>query len=161
MWTNFEVFTEFVTRLLLFCVLFCFFFGQETCGILAPPPGRGLEPPLLEGKLLTTDPPGESLLFPSQQMLLSALLLLTDNILHYLLTLKSTSTSFQEFEKRCLCSTKSGDSGEEKRGNLVIFVENMEKIQDNGQTWNMILANHTVCVLSLFLISPLMFFTLG
>ena len=94
-------------------------------------------------------------------MLLSALLLLTDNVLHNLLTLKSTSTSFQEFEKRCVYSTKSGDSGEEKRGNLVIFVENMEKIQDNGQTWNRILANHTVCVLSLFLISPLMFFTLG
>ena len=60
-----------------------------------------------------------------------------------------------------MCCTKSGDSGEEKRGNLVIFVENMEKSQDNGQTWNRILANHRLCGLSLLLISSLTFFTLG
>lgn len=47
-----------------------------------------------------------------------------------------------------MCCTKSGDSGEEKRGNLVIFVESMEKSQDSGQTWNRILANQSVCAVS-------------
>ena len=40
--------------------MFCFF-GREACGILAPPPGIEPAPPALEGKVLTTGPPGKSL----------------------------------------------------------------------------------------------------
>ena len=57
MWTIFKVFIEFVTIFLLFYVLV---FGCETCGILAPQPGIELTPPALEGKVLTTGPPGKS-----------------------------------------------------------------------------------------------------
>ena len=39
------------------------FFGQEACGILAPRPGIEPAPPALEGKVLTTGPPGKSLCF--------------------------------------------------------------------------------------------------
>ena len=48
MWTNFKVFIEFVTILLLFC-----FFGREACGILAPRPELGIEhaAPALEGEV--------------------------------------------------------------------------------------------------------------
>ena len=35
-------------------------FGREACGILAPPPGIDPAPPALEGKVLTTGPPGRS-----------------------------------------------------------------------------------------------------
>ena len=59
MWTIFELFIEFVTILLLFYVLV--FFGSEACGILAPRPGIEPVPPALEGKVLTTGPPGKSL----------------------------------------------------------------------------------------------------
>ena len=60
MWTVFKVFTEFVTTktLLLFYVLV---FGHEACGILAPQPGTEPTTPALEGKVLTTGPPGKSL----------------------------------------------------------------------------------------------------
>ena len=37
------------------------FFGREACGILAPRPGIEPAPPALEGKVLTTGPPGKSL----------------------------------------------------------------------------------------------------
>ena len=42
---------------------FCFkfgLFGLEACGILAPPTGIKPTPSLLEGKVLTTGPPGKS-----------------------------------------------------------------------------------------------------
>ena len=35
--------------------------GHEACGILAPQPGIEPSPPALEGKVLTTGPPGKSL----------------------------------------------------------------------------------------------------
>ena len=38
------------------------FFGHEACGILAPQPGIEPAPPALEGEVLTTGPPGKSLL---------------------------------------------------------------------------------------------------
>ena len=50
------VFIEFVTILLLFCALV---FWPEACGILAPWPGIEPTPPALEGKVLTTGPPGK------------------------------------------------------------------------------------------------------
>ena len=59
MWIIFKVFTEFVTILLPFCV---WFFGPGHMGDLRPPPRPGIKPtPLaLEGKVLTTGPPGKS-----------------------------------------------------------------------------------------------------
>ena len=39
------------------------FFGPEACGILAPWPGIKPAPPALEGEVLTTGPPGKSLVF--------------------------------------------------------------------------------------------------
>ena len=42
------------------------FFGQEACGILAPPPGIEPTPPALEGEVLTTGPPGKSLALLSE-----------------------------------------------------------------------------------------------
>ena len=47
---------EFVTILLLSSV----FFGQEACGTLVSQPGIKPTPPALEGKVLTTVPPGKS-----------------------------------------------------------------------------------------------------
>ena len=41
--------------------MFFWCFGRETCGILAPRPGIETAPPALEGKVLTTGPPGKSL----------------------------------------------------------------------------------------------------
>ena len=57
MWTIFKVFIEFVTILLLFYV---WFFGYEACRILGPGPGIAA----LKGEVLTTGPPGKSLLQP-------------------------------------------------------------------------------------------------
>ena len=63
MWTTFKAFIEFVTILLLFYVSV---FWQKACGILAPSPGIELAPPLqptaLESEILTTEPPGKSLM---------------------------------------------------------------------------------------------------
>ena len=56
-WTSFEVFIEFVTILLLFLWVLCFF-GPKTCGILAPQPEIKPTPPALEDEVLTTGPPG-------------------------------------------------------------------------------------------------------
>ena len=56
MWTIFKVFIEFVTLLFLFHVLV---FWCEVCRILAPQPGIEPAPPALEGKVLTTGPPGK------------------------------------------------------------------------------------------------------
>ena len=44
-----------------YCFMFSCFFGCKTCGILAPWPGIEPAPPVLEGKVLTTGPPGKSL----------------------------------------------------------------------------------------------------
>ena len=59
MWAISKVCIEFFTILLLFYVLFCF--GPEACGILALQPGIEPATPTLEGKVLTTGPPGKSL----------------------------------------------------------------------------------------------------
>ena len=61
MWNIYKVFIEFVTILFLFYILGCSF-GCEEYGILVP--GLGVEPttPVLEGKVLTTRPPGKFLL---------------------------------------------------------------------------------------------------
>ena len=56
MWIICKVFIEFVTILLLFYVLG---FWPQACGILASWPGIEPVPPTLEGKVLTTGPPGE------------------------------------------------------------------------------------------------------
>ena len=61
MWIIFEVFIEFVTVEFLFHGrVFCSFFGflATRHGILAPKPGIETAPPALEGKVLTTRPPG-------------------------------------------------------------------------------------------------------
>ena len=48
-------------NLLQYCFCFMFWlFGQEARGILAPPPGIDPALPALEGKVLTTGPPGKS-----------------------------------------------------------------------------------------------------
>ena len=53
------------------------FFGQEACGILVPQPGLEPTAPALEGKVLTTRPPGKSLIKnPLSFHSLSGLLLL-------------------------------------------------------------------------------------
>ena len=59
MWTIFKVFLEFV-KILLLLFMFCFF-GIEACGILVPWPGITSTAPALEGEVLTTGPPGQSL----------------------------------------------------------------------------------------------------
>ena len=65
----FKVFIEFVTILLLFYVLA---FGCKACGVLVSQ--AGIEPtlPALEGKVLTTGPPGKS---PCKHLCLGAVLL--------------------------------------------------------------------------------------
>ena len=57
----FNFFLKSLLNLLQYC--FCFmswFFGHETCGILAPRPGIEPTPPALEGEVLTTGLPGKS-----------------------------------------------------------------------------------------------------
>ena len=44
-----------------FCFMFFGFFGHKACRILAPQPGIESAPPALEGEVLTTGPPGKSL----------------------------------------------------------------------------------------------------
>ena len=56
--TIFEVFIDFVTVLFLFYV--CLFVCCKACGIFASWPRIQLAPPALEGKVLTTGPPGKS-----------------------------------------------------------------------------------------------------
>ena len=58
MWTIFKVFIDFVTILLL--LLMFGYFGREAYGILVPGPGIEPSSPSLEGKVLTTGPPGNS-----------------------------------------------------------------------------------------------------
>ena len=60
MWTIFRVFVEFVTILHLFYVLD---FGLKASEILHLQPGIEPTPPVLEGEVLTTEPPGKSLDF--------------------------------------------------------------------------------------------------
>ena len=61
MWTIFKVFIEFVTILLLFFLCFVFLVWRHVGSFL---PDQGLNPhlPALEGEVLTTGPPGKSLL---------------------------------------------------------------------------------------------------
>ena len=57
----FGPFLKSLLNLLQYCFCFLFwFFGPKACGILAPWPGIKPVPPELEGKVLTTGPPGES-----------------------------------------------------------------------------------------------------
>ena len=60
MWTIFKVFIEFVTILLLFCVLVFWLGGMWD---LSSPTRDQTIPPALEGEILTTGPPGKSLVF--------------------------------------------------------------------------------------------------
>ena len=54
-------FLKSLLNLLQYCLCFMFlFFGHDACGILAPWPGLKPAPPTLEGKVLTTGPPGKS-----------------------------------------------------------------------------------------------------
>ena len=55
----FKVYIEFLHY--CFCFKFCFF-GLKACGILVPQRVIKLATPRLEGKVLTTGPPGKSLL---------------------------------------------------------------------------------------------------
>ena len=66
MWTIFKVFIESVTRLLLFYVLVFWPLGMWD---LNPLPEMESSPPALEGKVLTTGPPGSPTysLFKKQQ----------------------------------------------------------------------------------------------
>ena len=57
MWATFKVFIEFSTILLL---LYALDFGGKACAIVAPWPGMEPTSPALEGKVLTTEPPGKS-----------------------------------------------------------------------------------------------------
>lgn len=58
LWIILKIFIGFVTRWLLFCILF---FWREAWGILAPEPGIKLAPSTLEGKVLSIGPPGKPL----------------------------------------------------------------------------------------------------
>ena len=56
-------FLKSLLNLLQYCFCFMFwFFGHEACGILAPWTGIEPAPPALEGEVLTTGPPGKSLI---------------------------------------------------------------------------------------------------
>ena len=58
-------FLKSLLNLLQYCFCFMFwFFGFQSCGILALWPGIELAPPALEGEVLTTGSPGKSLLCP-------------------------------------------------------------------------------------------------
>ena len=62
-------FSKSLLNLLQYCFCFLFWiFGPEACGIFAPWPGIEHAPPALEGKVLTTGPPGKfhSILFFSE-----------------------------------------------------------------------------------------------
>ena len=57
--TTFKVFIEFVSIWLLFYVLFCF--SYKACGMLSPWPGTEPASPAMEGEVLNSGPPGQSL----------------------------------------------------------------------------------------------------
>ena len=55
MWTVFKVF-----NLVQYCFCFCLvFLATSHGGLLAPPPGTKSNTPVIEGKILTTGPPGK------------------------------------------------------------------------------------------------------
>ena len=62
LWTFFlKRSTTFLLNLLQYCFCFMFWsFGPKACWILVPWPGIHNVPPALEGKILTTGPPGKS-----------------------------------------------------------------------------------------------------
>ena len=60
MWTIFKVFIEFITTLFLFSIFWVL--GPEACGILASLAGMEPTPPALKCAILTTGPPGKSLM---------------------------------------------------------------------------------------------------
>ena len=65
MWTNFKIFTEFVTVLLLsYVLIYLRGGGPRDMGISAPQPGLKLiHCPALEGEALTTGLPAETLFY--------------------------------------------------------------------------------------------------
>ena len=77
--------TNFLFYVFCFLILFFFlFFGREACGILAPWPGIKPAPLALEGKVLTTGPPGKPLC-PFLNHFLLLLLVLSYNPHFYVL----------------------------------------------------------------------------
>ena len=78
MQTVFKVFIEFVTTLLLFYDFF--FFDPEAWEILAPSSGIKPAHPALEGEVLTTGPPGESLCINSGETSVQAFCPFLDQI---------------------------------------------------------------------------------
>ena len=58
----FKVYWIFYSTFSVLCFgFFLFLFGHKACGILVPQPGIKPATPALEGKVLTTGPPGKSL----------------------------------------------------------------------------------------------------
>ena len=57
MWAILKIFMN----LLQYFSVFCFVFGLEKCGILAPRPGIETALPVLEDKVLITGSPGKNL----------------------------------------------------------------------------------------------------
>ena len=100
MWTIFKVFIEYVTRLPLFYVFW--FSGHWACGILASWPGIVLSPPALEGKILTTGPPGKSQQF---------IFLIGRNWAIFLQPVGSTQSEIDQCSHRALVCTESRSAG--------------------------------------------------
>ena len=100
MWTIFQVFVECITSLPLFYVFW--FSGQQACGILAPWPGIVLSPPALEGKILTTGPPGKSQQF---------IFLIGRNWAIFLQHVASTQSEVDRSGHRALVCTESRPAG--------------------------------------------------
>ena len=76
MWTILKVCIEFATILLLLRVLI-FWGGHKAYGILVPRPGIEPALPALEGKVLTTGPPGKSQTLLYKGMIWKSLISLT------------------------------------------------------------------------------------
>ena len=74
-WTTFKVVIEFVSILLLFCVLIFFFLARRQVGSQLPAQGLNLLLPALAGPVLTAEPPGrsqENIFFPGYCVMLVA-----------------------------------------------------------------------------------------
>ena len=99
LWTILKVFIEFDTIFFLFYALV--FFGHDACGILAPWPGIKPTTPVLEGKVLTTGPPGKS----RWAFIYIALLSLSFFSLHFLFWLIYVFSVFLKYVKFVLKKT--------------------------------------------------------
>ena len=105
----FKVFIECVTRLPLFYVFW--FSGQQACGILAPWPGIVLSPPALEGKILTTGPPGKSQQFTFFFFFQQFIFLIGINWAIFLQPVGSTQSEVDWSGHRALVCTESRPAG--------------------------------------------------